>query len=154
MQLSPSFSLSEMTRTSHRLFLNQNEPSKEQIERAGIPLCRTLLQPIRDHFARPLVIHSGFRSPLLNESIGGAQHSQHCRFEAADFHVPGVDMVEVFEWIWKESGLEWGQLILEGYQKGKPSWIHISLGAPWRSAPRCGEVLQMDGGKWKTLFKR
>lgn len=149
MRLSPSFSLAEMTRTNHRLI--PNDPPEKLIASAAIPLCKTLLQPIRDHFARPLIVHSGYRSPLLNEQIGGAQSSQHMRFEAADFHVSGVDMTEVFEWIWKESDLEWGQLILEGYRKGIPGWIHISLGAPWRSAPRCGEVLRMDAGKWKTL---
>ena len=53
----------------------------------------------------------------------------------------GEDLRDVWEWIWKESGIEFGQLILEGWRDGEPSWIHLSLGEPYRPAHKCGQVM-------------
>ena len=36
-----------------------------------------LLQKIRDHFGRPVVITSGYRTAAHNKSVGGAAYSQH-----------------------------------------------------------------------------
>ena len=75
------------------------------------------------------------------------------RFEAADFHVKGVELTDVFNWIWKESGLNWGQLILEGWEVRKPTWIHISLGAPYRPKKTSQQVLKFEAGKYTSLVK-
>jgi zinc D-Ala-D-Ala carboxypeptidase len=93
-----------------------------------LKLLATMLQHIRDHFCAPVVVHSGIRSEALNEHLRAMGHpasrtSQHMLGQAADFHVHGVGLVEVFDWIRNESGLKWGQLILEG---DPPGWIHLS----------------------------
>jgi hypothetical protein len=71
-------------------------------------------------------VTSGFRSVALCEAIGSSANSQHARAEAADFECPGVDNVELFDWI--KSNLEPDQLILEFYTPGEPNsgWIHCS----------------------------
>jgi len=150
-KMSDHFSFLEMTRTDHRKYLEDNrKPSQTELD-AGIVLCETILEPIRDHFGKPVIIHSGYRCGKLNKAIGGSKSSQHMKFQAADFHVSGVKLEDVFNWIWKESDLEWGQLILEGWAIGHPTWIHVSLGQPFRKKERCGQVLTFEAGKYTRL---
>jgi hypothetical protein len=140
MNLSEHFTLSEMTRTSSGLY---NGPTIDQI-RALTVLCTTLLEPVRNRFG-PVSIHSGYRGPAVNAAIGGSKSSQHMKGEAADFHCPGATLETVMRWIVVESGLSYGQVILEGHTKGEPTWIHLSLGAPYRLGSSCMQALVFDG---------
>lgn len=97
------------------------------------PICATarMLQKVRDHYGRAVIVHSGFRNDALDAAVGGV-HGQHPKGEAVDFHVEGVDLINVFLWITVESSLPFGQCLLE-HRAGKPAtWIHLSLGEPWR----------------------
>ena len=140
MNLSPHFTLAELTRTSSG---QPNVPNAAETK-ALVALCSSLLEPIRTKFG-PVSIHSGFRSKAVNEAIGGAKSSQHMRGEAADFHCPGATLEHVMRWIVTESGLKYGQVILEGHTKGEPTWIHLSLGAPYRLGSSCMQALVFDG---------
>ena len=140
MNLSPHFTLSEMTRTSSGLY---NGPTIDKI-RALTVLCTTLLEPVRNRFG-PVSIHSGYRGPAVNVAIGGSKSSQHMKGEAADFHCTGASLETVMRWIVVESGLSYGQVILEGHTKGEPTWIHLSLGAPYRLGSSCMQALVYDG---------
>jgi len=53
------------------------------------------LQVLRDHFKRPVVITSGYRSKTYNRKVGGADGSQHIEGRAADIKVIGVGMEEI-----------------------------------------------------------
>lgn len=53
------------------------------------------LQKIRDHFAKPLIITSGYRPSGYNAGIGGAANSYHVYGRAADFYVQGIDAAAV-----------------------------------------------------------
>lgn len=141
--LSPHFSFLEMTRTDNRKYIEQNRVVTPELLATGKILCESLLEPIRAHFGHSVVVHSGYRCPALNTAIGGSKTSQHKLFQACDFHVDGVDMTETWNWIWKESGLKFGQVILEGFSKSypHPGWVHISLGAPYRDVLKCGQVM-------------
>lgn len=83
------------------------------------------LQPSRTYFKAAHLITSGFRTPLLNQLLVGAvADSQHLRAEAADFAVPGVPILEVFEY-WRDE-LEWpGELLCYPHQ----ARIHAALPA-------------------------
>jgi len=140
MQLTRNISFEEMTLTSHRKYLEKNRAEGERLI-GTLKATAQMLQRVRNKWDKPLIIHSGFRGKALNRVIGGSKLSQHCLAEAADFHIVGVELEEVFEWIWKESGLKFGQLIGEGVVKDRFSWIHLSLGSPFRKANRSGEVL-------------
>ena len=140
MNLSPHFTLYELTRTNTGLY---NGPTIDKI-RALTVLCSTLLEPVRNRFG-PVSIHSGFRSEAVNAKIGGAKSSQHMRGEAADFHCPSATLEHVMRWIVVDSGLAYGQVILEGYTAGEPTWIHLSLGAPYRLGSACQQALTFDG---------
>jgi zinc D-Ala-D-Ala carboxypeptidase len=148
--ISEHFTWSEAVRTEHRTLLVRNaealavSPSAQTAVRA---VAETLLEPLRAHFGRPVMVHSWFRCPDLNAAIGGSATSQHPKGEAVDFHVAGVPLVDVFDWI-RHEGPPFGQVILEGKI---PSWVHWSLGAPWRPAARCGEALRWDGVSYSVV---
>ena len=119
-----NFTYGELATTNSRrykdrniTFLEYNGSVKFNVQ----AICEGVLQPMREHFDAPVVIHSGYRCIELNEQVGGSETSQHVSGSAVDFHIQGVEKHEVFDWLWHESGFQWGQLIDE------PSWIHISL---------------------------
>ena len=126
MKLSENFSLAEMTKsqTATRKGIN-NEPSTDHIENL-IHLAKTILQPVREHFGKPVMISSGYRSPALCEAIGSSAKSQHAKVEAADFQIHGIDNKELASWI--AANCEFDQLILEFYNDNDPNsgWIHCS----------------------------
>ena len=148
MNLSPHFTLEELTATQVRSMVERNRVVSDSVRDALAHLCTDLLEPVRTHFGRPVIIHSGYRCPELNAMVGGSSTSQHRKGEAADFHVHGLPLVDVARWI-ASSGAPFGQLILEGGSPGAWGWIHLSLGAPWRDSRRCGEVLTYDGSTYR-----
>lgn len=125
MRLSENFSLSEYTKSQTASRKNiDNTLGDEHLESAKA-LFENVAQPIRDYFG-PTIITSGYRSPELNEAIGGSSRSQHSKGEAVDLEVPGVSTAAVAEWI--SNNLDYDQLILEGYESGitNSGWIHVS----------------------------
>jgi hypothetical protein len=147
MQLSPHFTLAELTRTGHAA------PEVNRAEAlAYLPALRELaamLEVVRMHFEKPLKVNSGFRGPAVNAATPGASPtSQHTKGEAADIEIPGVDDAEVHRWIVMESGLRYGQCILE--RPPGRSWVHLSLGEPWRLASRSRQALIFDGKAYKA----
>ena len=129
MKLTANITLDELTKSqvAERKGIDNN-PRPEQIENLKA-LAVNVLQPIRSHFDKPLIISSGFRCAQLCVEIGSSVNSQHVADDeaaAADFEIPGVDNRELATWIKNE--LEYDQLILEFYKDGEPAsgWIHCS----------------------------
>ena len=126
MKLSKNFSLTELTKsqTAERMGLDNN-PSEDQTENLRL-LCERVLQPVRDHFDDVVTISSGDRSEILSQKIGSSSKSQHCRGQAADFEIFGVENNKVSDWI--KENLMFDQLILEYSTPGEPNsgWIHVS----------------------------
>jgi hypothetical protein len=88
MRLSTNFTLGELVRSdtaerSDELLQVQQNPSDAIIESLK-HLAETTLQPIRDQINHAILINSGYRSPQVNELVGGSGTSQHVRGEAAD----------------------------------------------------------------------
>lgn len=61
-----------------------------------------IVQRARDHFGKPALVVSGYRSPPYNRKIGGARNSRHMRGEAIDFRIKGVPAAKVSAWILAE----------------------------------------------------
>lgn len=104
----------------------KNEPSfdeKAAIVRNINLLVDNVLDPIRDMVHTPILITSGYRCPIVNKLVGGADNSQHMSGYAADFHVQGFThsmMYQLFLCIFNT--LEFDQLI---YYRNK-NIIHVS----------------------------
>lgn len=127
MKLSENFSLQELLKSQIALRKGiNNKPVNSSIITNLQILCEKVLQPVRNHFAKPVVINSGYRCPKLNKALGSKAKSQHTKGQAADIEIPNVSNKEVAEWI--EDNVSFDQLILEFYNGVDPSsgWIHVS----------------------------
>lgn len=121
MQLTRHFALAEFTRSQKAAERGiDNRPTADVI-RALRLLCEKVLEPVRVHFGRPVIVTSGYRSTLVNAAVGGAPGSQHRLGEAADFTVSGASNIEVCRFI--AETLPFDQLI---YEFGESGWIHCS----------------------------
>lgn len=58
-----------------------------------------LLQKIRDHFGKAVIINSAYRTEAHNKAIGGATYSQHKYGLAADIHINGVTPKEIAAYV-------------------------------------------------------
>lgn len=132
-KLSEHFSLDEFTRTSH-LTLG-NTPSADIINHLkvvsiGMEKIRHLLGD------NPIHINSGYRSPAVNEAVGGAKNSAHLYGYAADFVCPDFGKpIDICKFL-VQTDLKYDQLIQEG------SWVHISFAPSMRMM---NLTLQEDG---------
>ena len=139
-QLSTHISFYDLTTTSK---MDKQELNREK-GLAKVEVLKTLasvwLQPIRDHYNKPIIISSGFRSiDLNNDVVGAVATSQHQLGQAADFIIKGVSPLEVFHWLWKESPNCFYQLIYETTSDRK-LWIHYGIGYPFKPIEQCGQV--------------
>ena len=149
MNLSNNFTLAELVKSQTAVRKNiNNEPGTAEINNL-IHLAETVLQPVREHFGKPVVISSGYRSPELCEAIGSSAKSQHAKGEAADFEIPGVDNMQLATWISKNTIFD--QLILEFYEPGDPNsgWVHCSA---VKEGPRA-QVLKATKVEGKTKYE-
>ncbi len=121
-RLSKHFTFAELTCTSSS---KPNLPNRVEIGRLRT-VCEKILEPVRENFKSPVIIHSGFRSLAVNSAVGGSKTSQHLRGEAVDFHVQGFTVVAVAVWI--RDNLDYDQLILEHFMPGiqTSGWVHCS----------------------------
>lgn len=128
MQLSPHFSLEELTRsTAARNLSIDNSPNKSELANLRL-LAESVLEPLRQAFGKPIVVNSGFRCEALNKAVGGARSSQHMLGQAADIRTLSntkEDNKALFETaasLVRSHSISVGQLIDEyGF-----SWVHIS----------------------------
>lgn len=142
MKLSKNFSLQELTDSPTAIKLGiDNNPIPEQLQCLQ-DLVDCVLQPVRDKFG-PVTITSGLRVPELNKAVGGSTTSDHCKGQAADFEVAGVDNKVVAMWI--AETLSYDQLILEFYDDGvtNSGWIHCSYDAKGNAKKKM--TAQKDG---------
>lgn len=56
------------------------------------------LQKARGHFGKPMIITSGYRTTSHNIKVGGVSNSQHVFGNAADVYIPGVPVIELYNY--------------------------------------------------------
>jgi zinc D-Ala-D-Ala carboxypeptidase len=148
MQLSKNLSLSEAikSQTATRRGID-NVPVGEHLLNLK-RLAHFIFQPCRDKFG-PLALSSGYRSGELNEAIGGASSSQHCKGQAFDIDgdKTGVNNRDLFHFI--KDNLDFDQLIWEYGNERQPDWVHVS----YKEGKNRGEVLTAYRVNGRTRYK-
>ena len=88
-----------------------------------------VLQCIREHFGKPVVITSGYRTAAHNAVVGGAKSSQRLLGRAADIRVPGVSVEDVAAYA--ESLMpDWGGVGRYPVKAGRATgWVHVDTRA-------------------------
>lgn len=147
-ELTPHFTLEEMTRTSTGL---QNDPP---VSVAGnLQRLAGLLEEVRAMLGHcPIQVNSGYRSPDVNRRVGGASNSAHIEGRAADI-VPrsALGVHGAFEAI-RRSWLNFDKLILENRVGTNTYWIHIQVARQGESPRRQAFIAQVtDTG---TAYRR
>lgn len=132
MNLSPHFTLEELTHTDHRNLDNTpNDAEKVNLYRLAV-----FLEQVKKVLGgKPIMINSAFRSKAVNDAVGSKDTSQHRLGCAADFRVPGMTPRQVVE-ACVASNLEFDQIILEF-----DSWTHISIPNTPEAKPRGSKLI-------------
>ena len=146
MNLSTHFTFEELTHTSQAALQATNR-AEAQAFLPSLTELAALLEVVRAHFGRPIHVNSGFRCLAVNSGTpGSSKASQHMLGEAADIEIPGVDDAELHRWVVKDSGLSFGQCILE--RPPGSSWVHVSIRGT-RAPSRCQQALIFDGERYR-----
>jgi len=134
-QLSPNFSLEELTRSETAARNGwDNTPNDAELE--NLKRLAVLLQQVKSAVGgRPVMINSGFRSKLVNDAVGSRDTSQHRLGCAADLRVPGMTPREVIE-ACIAAKVPFDQIILEF-----DSWTHISIPNKSDGVPRGSRLI-------------
>jgi len=116
-------------------------------------LCEKVLEPIRVHFARPIILSSGYRSSALNKAVGGSSTSQHCSGEAADIDMDGTNVTnaQIFNYI--KDNLEFDQLIWEFGTTTNPDWVHVSYESNGRQRKQILRAVKKNGATSYLPYK-
>jgi hypothetical protein len=118
MNLSPHFTLEELTYTDHREFDNTpNDAEKANLERLAL-----FLEQVKEVLGgKPIMVNSAFRCKQVNDAVGSKDTSQHRIGCAADIRVPSMTPDQVVKAV-IASGIGYDQLIREFDR-----WTHISV---------------------------
>ena len=127
MNLSPHFTLAELTITDHREF--DNTPDEKSLE--NLKRLASFLEEVKAIFGgKPILVSSAYRSAPVNAAVGSKEKSQHRVGCAADFRIPGITPDEIVRRI-VASDLKYDQVIREF-----DAWTHISIPNTPAAAPR------------------
>jgi hypothetical protein len=150
MQLSPHFKLNEFTK-SDTAIRKRIDNTPGPVHAANLKkVCEKILEPVRNHFGKPVRINSGYRGPALNAAVGGSSKSQHCNGQAVDFEIDGLPNPELAKWV--SENCEFDQIILEFYdpKEGPNSgWVHASYAEGANRKQKLTAVME----KGKTVYK-
>ena len=123
MNLSPNFTLAELTHTDHRNL--ENIPN--ELETQNLYRLAAFLEQVKTVMGgAPIMVNSAYRSEALNRAVGSKDTSQHRLGCAADIRVPGVAPDAVCTAI-HDSGLAYDQLIKEFVTPEGGGWTHVSI---------------------------
>lgn len=130
MNLSRNLPLSEMTksRTAIRNGID-NTPTSSHLNHL-LYWAKYLFQPLRDHFAVPVFVNSGYRSAALNAILPNASSTSFHAIGAAgdidqDNRNSTITNAEIFWYI--KNNLPFTELIWEHGDEKNPAWVHVAL---------------------------
>jgi hypothetical protein len=94
-----------------------------------------VLQPIRSAWRKPIVVSSGYRSPLLNKIVGGVPGSCHLTGSACDIHTISNSKEEnkiLFDFIVEM--IKSNKIVLRTLiDERNYSWLHLDINDKYHS---------------------
>lgn len=127
MNLTPHFTLEELTHTDHRTL--DNTPNEAEL--ANLKRLAEFLEAVKTVLGgKPIIVNSAFRSKAVNDAVGSKDTSQHRTGCAADIRVPGMTPDEVVKAI-IAANLGHDQVIREFDR-----WTHVSIPNNTTDKPR------------------
>lgn len=127
MNLTPHFTLEELTHTDHRT-IDNTPPEVEVVNGQEHHIIENLtrlaefLEQVKEALGgKPIMVNSAYRCKALNDAVGSKDTSQHRIGCAADIRVPGMTPNEVVQAI-MAAGLGYDQVIREFDR-----WTHVSV---------------------------
>jgi hypothetical protein len=125
--LTPNFTLEELTITEHR----QLDNTPNEAEKANLKRLAAFLEEVKGLLGgKPIMVNSAFRGKAVNDAVGSKDTSQHRVGAAADLRVPGMTPDQVVKAI-IASKLGYDQVIREFDR-----WTHISIPNTPNAKPR------------------
>ena len=130
MNLTPHFTVEELTYTDHRQFDN----TPDEAAMANLRRLAQFLERLKEVLGgKPVIVNSAFRSKQVNDAVGSKDTSQHRLGCAADIRVPGMTPDQVVKAI-IASGIGYDQVIREFDRWTHVSIPNLSTGMPRRQA--------------------
>ena len=126
-----------------------NTPSEVQVEAMRL-LAEKIFEPLRKWVGGPIKVNSFFRSETLNESIGGASSSQHCKGQAIDIDDVYGRKTNADMYHWIQQNLDYDQMIWEFGTDMQPNWIHVSYVSEEKNRNKCLKAYKEHG---RTKYK-
>lgn len=145
--LTKNFSLEEVTNSPRAIqegITEQFTPPNQIIANAAL-VAHFTFQPLRDYLGRALSVGSWYRSPRLNQAVGGSSTSFHLLGFAGDLTTSGSNGD-----IWKavlESGVPFTEMIIEFGTLDNPSWVHLAF-----DGNNTREILRATSGSSGTIY--
>tara|TARA_R100000426_G_scaffold85702_1_gene65950 strand:- start:6 stop:470 length:465 start_codon:yes stop_codon:yes gene_type:complete len=143
--ISKHISEKEATKSITALRLGiDNTPNGDAISNMK-ELADKVFEPLRAWVGGAIKVNSFYRSPALNEAIGGSSRSQHCKGQAIDIDdVYGHKTnAEMFAFIKDE--LCFDQMIWEFGNEDNPDWVHVSYVSEEKNRNRILKAVRDDG---------
>lgn len=106
---------------------------------------------LSDHAGKetPYLVHSGYRSVIVNKLVGGSgakpgeKPSAHMTFRAMDGHPAGLDLEDAFD-LMRRSPLPYDKILIE--RSGTARWIHFQVAEEGRAPRRLAYRAEMKPG--------
>ena len=126
-----------------------NTPSEAQVSAMKL-LAEKVFEPLREWVGGPIKVNSFFRSEALNDSIGGAPTSQHCKGQAIDIDDVYGKKTNADMYHWIQTNLDYDQMIWEFGTDMQPNWIHVSYVSEEKNRNKCLKAYKENG---RTKYK-
>ncbi|MBC8300392.1 MAG: hypothetical protein H8E55_32025 [Pelagibacterales bacterium] len=126
-----------------------NTPSEVQVLSMKL-IADKIFEPLREWVGGPIKVNSFFRSITLNEAIGGAASSQHCKGQAIDIDDVYGRKTNADMYHWIQMNLDYDQMIWEFGTDTQPNWIHVSYVSKEENRNKCLKAYKEHG---KTKYK-
>lgn len=116
------FTIKEMTKSqTAKLYHMDNTPTKEVVE--NLKKVMYILDIVRVHIGKPILVNSGYRCKRLNEIVGGVQNSMHTKGLAADIRTKEKEDINIMFEFLKRNQKKFKIIELINYK----TFIHIGV---------------------------